>query len=410
MEITKRIKQIGSLYSTMLIGLVIGVGTSVINTRLLGPQLYGDFKFLVHLFQFAVMFLTLGFFYSGSRLLAQEKNRDNVPRLKGTMLAYAAAVSAVMIVGFFIFSFFEDQIYNNQLGEIIRLFSPFLFIFPFMLCLEGIFTGANEIYKLSVFRLFPKLFYLVTALAIHWLFGFSLKTALLLNLSGFALIIAVMVILLKPDFSKVKESWPMLRKENKSYGFQVYISHLATTATARAAALSIAFFIDSTNVGYYALAVTVTQPLSMMPRVVGTAFFKDFANRDSIPLKATVMTIVLSLAALAVFLLLIRQLFFVIYPEGFAPALDIVYVFAGASIIHGFGDYVNRFLGAHGRGKDMRNGAFVVAGSNILGYTLLVKVLLLWGAVITRTAAACLYLGAMVYFYRKRRREKKVTT
>lgn len=411
LDLTKRkkAKQIGSLYSTMIIGMILGVGISIVNTRFLGPGGYGDYKFLISLFNFVVMFLTLGIFFSGSRLLAQDENKEKEPGLKGAMIVYGTAMSAVMIVGFFIFSFFQDRVYDNNLGTVIRLFSPLLFVFPLKLCLEGIMIGSNAIYKLSVFRLFPKVFYLSFAVAVNWLFEFTLHAALLIELSALVVIIGIMAFLLKPKFEKIKEHWRMIRGENKSYGFPVYISHLANTATMRVAALSIAYFIDNTNVGFYALAITVTQPLSMIPRVVGTTFFKDFANRDSIPLKATIATISLAIGALVIFLLLIKTIFFLIYTKDFSPALPIVYFFAFSSIIHGFADYVNRFLGAHGRGRDMRTSAFIVAAANIFGYTALVKYYLLDGAVITRVVASSIYLFMMIYYYRKLRRSGSVT-
>lgn len=397
----KKAKQIGSLYSTMILGMVIGVGNSIINTRLLGPQHYGDFKFLIQLFNFAVMFLTLGFFYSGSRLLAKEENKEDASRLKGTIILFAAVVSGVLIVGFFIFSFFEEKIYDNNLGTVIRMFSPFLFIYPFKLCMENIMIGSNEIHKLSVFRLFPKVSYLGAALLVNLFLPLSLTTALLINFSGFAVIIVIMLVVLKPSFKAVKPLWPRLKEENKRLGFPVYISSLANTATARVAALAIAFFIDNVNVGYYALAITITEPLSIIPRVVGVTFFKDFSNRDTLPGKATAATIGLAVAALLMFLLLIKTLFFFIYTKDFSPALPIVYFFAFASIIRGFADYVNRFLGAHGRGKEMRNSGFIVAVFNIVGYTVLVKFFLLDGAVITRVAAGFIYLATMLYYYKR---------
>jgi O-antigen/teichoic acid export membrane protein len=401
----KKAKQIGSLYTTMVIGMVIGVGTSIVNTRFLGPRLYGDFQFLVQLFNFVVMFLTVGIFMSGSRLLAREDNRGKEQAISGAMLTFGAAISILMIVGFFVFSFFEERIFDNDLGYVMRLFSPFLFVFPLRLCIENIMMGTNEIYKLSIFRLFPKIFYLAGALAVQYTIKLTLKAALLLNLLGFALIVVIMLFLLKPKFTKVKENWRMLVAENKTYGLQVYISHLANTATTRVAAVSIAYFIDNTNVGYYALALTITAPLALIPRVVGTTFFKDFANRDSIPGKATAATVSLAAGALLIFLLIIKTLFYIIYTRDFAPALPIVYFFAFSSVIHGFADYVNRFLGAHGKGKDMRNSGFIVAGANLLGYVLLVYYFQLDGAIITRVAASIIYLVSMLYFYRKLRKE-----
>lgn len=408
----KKTKQVFSLYSSTILGMVLGVGISVINTRLLGPEAYGDFKFLIHIFNFVVMFLTVGIFFSGSRLLTNDKNKEKAPGIKGAMMIYGAVMSLLMIIGFFIFSFFQDQIYNNNLGAVMRLFSPLLFLFPLRLCLEGIMIGSNQIYKLSLFRLLPKVLYLIFALVINWLFDFTLHSALLIHFSALIIIVIIIAILLKPKFEKLKEHWQFIKKENKSYGFPVYISHIANTATMRVAALSIAFFIDNTNVGYYALAITVSQPLAMIPRVVGTTFFKNFANREYIPLKATIATIGLGIIALTVFLLLIKTLFLYIYTKDFSPALRIVYFFAVASLIHGFADYINRFLGAHGRGRDMLNSAFLVAACNIIGYTVLIKYLSIDGVIITRVIASSLYLITMVYFYKKMPRNsyKKVNT
>lgn len=401
----KKAKQIGSLYSTMVIGMVIGVGTSIINTRFLGPQLYGDFQFLVQLFNFVVMFITLGIFMSGSRLLANDDNRDREQAISGAMLTFAAVLSVLMIVGFFIFSFFEERIFDNNLGGMMRLFSPLLFVFPLRLCIEEIMMGTNEIYKLSIFRLFPKVFYLGAAMAVHYTIKLNLKSALLLNLLGFALVIIIMMFLMKPKFTQMKENWRLLVQENRTYGRPVYISHLANTATTRVAAVSIAYFIDNTNLGFYSLALTITAPLALIPRVVGTTFFKDFANRESIPRKATIATVTLAGSALLLFMLMIKYLFFIIYTRDFSPALSIVYFFAVSSVIHGFADYVNRFLGAHGKGKEMRNGGFIVAGANLLGYVALVYLFKLDGAIITRVAASIIYLLSMMYYYKKLRKE-----
>lgn len=401
----KSAKQIGLLYTTMMISLVLGVVVSMINTRWLGPKGYGDFKYLTQLFMFVEMFMTLGVFFSGSRLMAQNKYKDLVPRIKGVMLLYAAVASLVMMGGFFIYSFFEDQIYGNNLGLMIRIFSPFVFIFPLKVSLENILTGTNDIYKLSWFRLMPKVIYLGFALAVSWLFDFTLLWALTLEFLGFLVLNVIMVVMIRPDFRNLKEVYQLVRRENKGYGIQVYFSSLANTATMRLAALAIAFFMDNTSVGYFGLAITVTQPLTLIPRVVGTTFFKSFANRRTIPLKATLATVGLSLGALLMFFLFIKMFFLAIYTRDFAPALGMTYYIAFGSIVHGFADYVNRFLTAQGRGKDVRNSAFFVGGVNLVGYWVLIKYFMLTGAVITRVAGSFVYLLNQIYYYKKLQRE-----
>ena len=46
MVISANIKNIFSLYSTTILSIVVGVGVSILNTRLLGAEAFGDFKFI----------------------------------------------------------------------------------------------------------------------------------------------------------------------------------------------------------------------------------------------------------------------------------------------------------------------------------------------------------------------------
>jgi len=71
------------------------------------------------------------------------------------------------------------------------------------------------------------------------------------------------------------------------------------------------------------------------------------------------------------------------------------------SIFHVFGGFVKRFLGAHGKGKELRNGAFVVGVSIIAGSLTLIPAFGALGAVFTKVIAGGLYCGMMCYYYRK---------
>ena len=70
-------------------------------------------------------------------------------------------------------------------------------------------------------------------------------------------------------------------------------------------------------------------------------------------------------------------------------------------VLHGFGDFVNRFLGAHGKGKELRNGAFVVGTFIIAGSLTLIPTFGALGAIFTKVIADGLYCGMMCYYYRK---------
>ena len=398
--VSRRLKQVGSLYTSMVLSIFLGIGVSVVNTRILGPKIYGDLKFLQTLFSFAAPFMTLGIFVAGSRLLAQKENQDIRRQLTGNLLALAAALSVVFCLGLFIFSFFQNQLFDNRLGWVIRVFSPLLFVYPFKMCLEAIMQGDNRIYELSVFRAAPKALYLGGAILFNMAVPLSLTSALAIQFLVLAAMIGVMVIKLNPVFSDFKTYYAIVRAETRSYGFQVYLGAIVGVTSAHLAGLAVGYFTkDNTNVGYFSLAIVTTTPLTLIPSVVGTTFFKDFANRKYIPYKTVLLTLGLSLLALAGFVVLIKPVVLVLYSDEYAAVIPYATVIAVGSIAHGFGTFFNRFLGAHGRGKALRNGAFAVGIANLIGSTALVYRLGTYGAVLTRLGAGFVFVSAMLYYY-----------
>jgi len=397
----RKVKQVGSLYTSMGLGLIIGIGVSVVNARLLGPQQYGDLKFLQTLFTFALTFLTLGIFASGSRLLAQKKNEPIKHQLIGSLLTFTSIISVILIIGFFIFSFFEESIFNNKLGHIIRIFSPLLFVFPFQFCLTTIMEGDNRIYELSIFETAPKILYFLGAMAFNFFIPLSLTSALAIQFLFLLLLILIMVIIFKPKFENLKKNFSIVLQENKTYGFHVYIGVLAGVASAHLGGLSIGYFIDNTNVGFFSLALTTSMPLVMIPETVGTTFFKDFANKKFISKQVTNVTLILSICALLFFLLVIKKVIILLYSAEYSAVVLLAYMVSIGNFFHGFGDYIGKFLGAKGKGKEKRNGAFAVGVSNILGYSFLVYYFGVKGAAITKILSSFVYFAMMVFYYKK---------
>ena len=75
-------KQIISLLASYGLSLVLGIGTSVVNTRLLGAD-SGFFFFFSFLFYFSIfslflmVFFSVGIFHTGGRLIAYKKIRES---------------------------------------------------------------------------------------------------------------------------------------------------------------------------------------------------------------------------------------------------------------------------------------------------------------------------------------------
>ena len=383
----------------MIISLFIGIGVSVINTRFLGKEAYGDLKFLQSIFSFAIYFVTLGLFYSGSRLIAQKEYTGIKPQLFGNQIILSLIMSAGLFIFFFIFSFPQEKIFNNELGYVIRLFSPLLLIFPFQLCFENMLQGDNRIYDLSVFRMGPKLFYLIAVIIYAFFYQLTLTSALAFYFLTIVLFILLTGIRLKPRFNKFKEVIQITWKENKTYGFPVYLGSIAGLASTQIAGLTIGYYVDNTNVGFFYLAITASMPLAMIPNTAGITFFKDFANMDQIPKKVLGFTILIAMLALALFILIIKPLVILLYTEEYIAVVPLAYLIAIGSTFHGLADFYNRFLSAQGQGKQLRNSNFIIGAVNIIGYIGLVYFFGVQGASITKLISGIIYAGIMLLYY-----------
>ncbi len=395
-------KQLISLYTSMIVGLVIGIISSGFIARKLGREAYGDWSFVQNVCQFAVTFVTFGFFYSGARLVAASKNAHKKHDIIGTMVLIGIWISLLFILILFFGSWFENKIFHNQLGNLFRMFAPLLFVYPFEQFCENMLTGDNKIYNLSFFRLGPKVAYLLFSVGWYFLVApLTVKTAFGFYLVSMAIFILFAIYRLKPSFSETRHNFKIIWDENLRYGFPVFIGALASMASTKFGGISLGYFLNNTMVGYFNIAISATLPLTLIPSTIGTTFFKEFANMKQMPYKVLYFTLVLSLIALLGFLLLIKPLVILVYSKDYLQVVPITYLIAIGSTLQGYGDFYNRFLSAHGRGRDLRNTSFAISIFNIIGYTVIVYFFGLNGAAFTKILAGMVYLGMMVYSYLK---------
>jgi O-antigen/teichoic acid export membrane protein len=383
----------------MVIGVVAGIILSKLNTTMLGPALYGDFKFVQNLFTFAQTFLTIGIFYSGGRIIAFQKDPEKRREFYGTIIIYTAIISLALIIVGGIFSFFEEGLFGNNLKWVILACLPLAFVFPLQLCLEQLLQGDYRIYTLSFHRLASKILNIIILLALYTYFEYKL----ILNLEIFLLSMAIPMILiilwLKPKFNCFKSNTKLLWKENKTYGNPVYIGAITGVASAQIASFSLSYFVDNVNVGFFALAITATTPLAMLPVAFGTTLFKDFVSLPKIPAKVVLYTLIMGICTLALFQLVIGFLIRWIFLPEFAPVINLCYITAIGSTLHGFGDFINRFISAKGKGKVLRNSNFILGILNVAGYIGLVYLWGIKGAAVTKLVAGFAYMLNMLYFY-----------
>lgn len=407
LKLNKEKKQVILLYTTSAIGVVVGLLSSIINTRFLDPSDYGDVRYVQNIINFISSLLLFGYFLSGCRLLALSNDENRSRRIRGALVVILAIASAVLLLSVSCCIFFHHRqanVANLFLVSLPVCLSPLLVNY-----VNNVAQGDNHIGRLSIVRLAPALLYVVIAYFIYSKFGATSTLMMLLQWGISTVIVALVIVSEKPSFKNLKPIFLELNNENKSYGFQLYLGSLVMVATSYIAGMTLSFFnSDNVQVGFFTLATTVTAPLALLPTIIGTTYFKQFASVKKIPSRLMAASILITLVTCIIFVLLIKWLVVLFYTERYAPVGIYAAVLAIGTSLHGFGDMVNRYLGSQGQGKQIRNASIANGLFKVFGYVVLVYYFNIWGAIVTTLICDFIYTTLIIYYYRVFTKDVKI--
>lgn len=397
----QRTRQVLMLYSGTIIQLALGMITSVVIARALRPEQYGHYGFIFNFINLILIIVSSGHFVSISMILAQSGNESNKRSILGASFLINLFVSCIFSAIVFVYTFFHGYIFHNMLAYPLRLLALPLIFFPMQVYLEAVLMGLNRIKLLTVMRVLPKALYLIAALLLIQMDKLNYFTAIMFMLLTSYVVYIGNLIFLKPNFTNLSRNLHYIEAENKRYGFQVYVGSLCYGAAIYLCTLSIGYFTNNTDLGFFNLALTVATPLFMLPNVIATTFFRNFADAERIPDKLIRYTIVLSVASYIVFALCIKEIVLFLYSAEYIQTVMLAYILGFGMIVTGIADVFNRFLSAKALGKVVRNANLIGAGVCILSLFVLVPIYGSSGAAVTRLLVAIAYLSAMYAYYRK---------
>lgn len=400
--ISKSKRQILFLYSSTIGGVLLGVLVSILNTSSLNPSEYGDVRYVNNIIGFFSGIFLFGYFVSGSRLLALSETKEEASRIKGTLICILGATILLLMIVMTLCGIIHHYYLQKACYSLFYVAIP---VCGSTLLLNYINTssqGDNSIYTIAAARILPQLFYLLIAFFIYKYYEVTSRRMLFVQNGIYAAILVVLLFKNSPRFSQLKETFRKLTEENKKYGIQVYIGSLANVSVQYVAGVSLGLFgTDNTNVAFFTLALTVTSPLMMLPNVIGTTYFKRFAHQKSIPRKVIIGTYIMSAVSLIGFCVLIFPTVDILYSKSYANVALYSSMLAIGFTMHGLGDVYNRFLGAHGLGKYLRNAAFVSGGISLVGYTAGIYYGGIIAAILTRILSSTIYFLVQFIYYKK---------
>jgi O-antigen/teichoic acid export membrane protein len=401
-----RFKQVSSLFTVNILIIPLSIISNIFITRYLGPVAFGDFKFIFSVFGFAMVLFNFGFLQAGNRALVLNSDKEKSREFYGTMLLVIGGIFLLYAIILVIYAFVDHNISEKGLRSILLLVIPFSWIFLLMNYFEVLFQADNRIGLLAKSRLYPKIFFFIAVLLLYLGYrnaeGDKLLIIWILFLSTHIAAYLYIVSRVRPSFRNVGQRIAEIWNYNKAYGFNVYVGTLFNVALASLSSLLIGYFgINNAGVGYFSLALTISEPLNFIPNVIATTHYKDFSSKKKIERKLTLVTVAASCSTLLLCWLLVGPFIRIFYGPEFRPVIFLTVIASSGIILNGFADYFNRFLGAHGRGKALRNSAIIVGFVLLICNFTLIPLFGEKGAAYTRVLSGLVYFLNMVWYYRK---------
>jgi O-antigen/teichoic acid export membrane protein len=401
-----RVKQVIGLFSVNVVAIPIGIVTSIVITRYLGAQGYGDFRFIYSIFSIAVIIFSFGFFQAGNRALVLNTDKQKAKEYYGAELVITGGIFVVMSFFLILYALLDNNIQEKQLDEFLLYLIPFGWVFLVLRYFETLFQADNRIKMLSQIRLYPTVGFLATATFIYFIFMDKQMNKLaiiwIFNLATQVIVYLFILFKLQVSFKNIRIRLFEIWNFNKSYGFNVYLGSVFAIGFSSLTELLISYFgIDNSGVGLYSLALTFTMPLSLIPNTIATTHYKDFSEANRVPRKLLLITAGLSIIALLGIWLLVGPFIKIFYGNEFENVIALNFIMSFGVTAHGFADFFNRYLGANGQGMAMRNSAFFVGASILIFSLILIPKYGEYGAAYTKLISGFVYLCIIILYYLK---------
>lgn len=409
-------KQTSLLFIAQLFSTVINAAATAIIARSLDKENFGIFVFCwFSIVQFFNYFFEFGVFAAGSRLLAIERKATDIHKLIGALLVLATIIGAsfsivIILIGELFnpvialitkYANLESNLFlNSQIENYLLAIAPLCAIVPMQLCVEQICQGLNRIRSLSLLRILLPFTTLINIIILFSLNQLTVLTAMFSSLIAIIISCGIVILLLKPSFTGIKENIRQIISETKRFGFDIYFGRITTMLSTKLDGILIPLFLGATTLGFYNLAQKFAEPLTNLSRSMAITRFKNFANEPSVkPLIIQSNLLLLSLGAISL-VLIGPYLLILIYTSKYAYATKLLPAFAVAAFFGGLFQPYNTFLSAHSRGSELRNISVFIGMLNVISLFFVLPRFGAMGAAWMLAVASASNFTLHYYYYR----------
>ena len=332
---------------TRVLMIVIGVISSVIIARILGPEGRGLYAVAVSLGGLGVQFGNLGLHASNTYSVAQRPS--SLPILASNSL-FVSFLFGGLGAGLLwvILSLWPHLVQIRGTLLILALgWIPFGLAY---LLLQSLLVGVQDIRSYNLIDLGNRILSLALLGILLLLHSATVETVYVAGLITLFASLLWAIGRLRLRLSSFPSPSVSLFKENLRYGMKAYVAALFAFLVLRADLFIIQYMIGAEQAGFYSIAVAVADLVYMLPVVVGTILFPRLAGmtdgqerwryaRIVVCWMAGIMVIVASLVAI-----LAGPLVTLLFGRSFAPAIPaLIWLMPGIVMLSINTIYMNYF-------------------------------------------------------------------
>ncbi|OPX84852.1 MAG: colanic acid exporter [Pelotomaculum sp. PtaB.Bin104] len=262
--------KVAETFATKILIIVIGLVTTVIVARVLGPEGRGLYSVATAIGAVGVQFGNLGLQTSNTYYVA--KNRELLPELVGNTLIISFILGG--LVSLLVWIFFEVNPNLSPLqGRILVLALAWIpFGLAYML-LQNLLIGIQEVRSYNLIELISKI--LSVCFMVLSIFLKYVSVEIIFSAGLIALIISSIWVLWR--LQKYLDCFPFsslsLFKDNIKFGIKAYLAALFAFLLLRLDLIMVKYMLGAEQAGYYSIATTMADMVFMLPVVVGTILF-----------------------------------------------------------------------------------------------------------------------------------------
>lgn len=403
-------------FITRILQLIIGIGTSVIIARALGPYGKGIYSLAILLPGILITFLNFGI--NTASIYYIGKKKYPLKEILGVDIISSILISVFSIlIGLIIIFYFGDKLFPSIARGYLMLslsLPPFQFLSMFIL---DILLGLQKIKKYNFIQLIQSLIFLSFVFVFFASSNLVIKTAIISEFLAVFIICIYLFFVIKKEVGGITLSLNKnLIKDIFSYGIKVYLATIFSFLHYRIGHLLLNIFLNPFAVGLYSVAVGISEKIWLISQSAGTILFprvssetdKENLNKFT-PIVCRNVLFITTL--LTIFLFIIgRPLIIFLYSKQFFGSLaPFQILLIGAITISGWRILANDL---YGRGKPLLN-TYITGGavtSNIILNTILIPKLGINGAAWASSISYSIALIVIAIIYCKISRNNIIDT